>query len=526
MRRLGHAATAWRQAVAAACLMLGTAVLVGRNSSQRVFSGAERFAADRFLHTAAAVHDEALPAHAPRPAPVLLKMDQASAKEVMEEDYPGFSRDAVRGQADDRKVTVTMYMESECPACRRFSTTYLKQMLDAVGDVVDLKIVPWGNGKVTDAKQADIVFNSTALLGPLLKGMRNPGSTQPQLRFQCQHGSDECMGNAWEACLVHILPRHQDFFPIFDCIESRGCADGMSPPSCVDYPPYVAEGCLRDHGNARAQAHAPQLRACVGNIASLRERLMQNALRTLRAAPPFVPWVTVDDERLVPEYNKSDTADETAAMMKMFLLGQTVCRAFAAKTGAPEPPGCALLPTHASLMQLKAEGRDPYDLFPERNYSALAAEHAQRMMAQQMQERRTPQRQQLHRRTTEVFADQGVGATALPQPSERRPVAMSKMQMLVIATLALAVVVIVFAWASQPVSDREGGVGDTGRALLRAGDAGDVKGEGGHFGVLTWMTVGTGPPAAPEAGTTSVAGVVEDSVEGERGRWEAVDVRV
>ena len=133
------------------------------------------------------------------------------------------------------KVTVVMYMESECPSCRRFSTTYLRQVLQApgVGDIIDLKIVPWGNAKVTDFTDAGKVFNTTQQLTSILEQLQTPWDKRPNLKFDCQHGRDECLGNAWEACLVSTVPRHQDYFPVFDCIESRGCAAGMAPPKCV-----------------------------------------------------------------------------------------------------------------------------------------------------------------------------------------------------------------------------------------------------------------------------------------------------
>ena len=133
------------------------------------------------------------------------------------------------------KVTVTIYMESECPSCRRFSTTYLKQVLQApgVGEIIDLKIVPWGNAKVTDFEDASTTFNTTQQLTSILEQLKTPWDKHPKLKFDCQHGRDECLGNAWEACLVSTLPRHEDYFPVFDSIESRGCAAGMAPPKCV-----------------------------------------------------------------------------------------------------------------------------------------------------------------------------------------------------------------------------------------------------------------------------------------------------
>ena len=78
--------------------------------------------------------------------------------------------------ANPNKVLVTIYMESLCPACRKYTTTYLKQVLEApgVGKIIDLRVVPFGNAHATDAENADIKYNSTAQLQTLLKQMESP----------------------------------------------------------------------------------------------------------------------------------------------------------------------------------------------------------------------------------------------------------------------------------------------------------------------------------------------------------------
>jgi len=48
------------------------------------------------------------------------------------------------------KIMLKMYMESECPACRKFSTTIVKEVLAAegLGDVIDFEYVAWGWGAI------------------------------------------------------------------------------------------------------------------------------------------------------------------------------------------------------------------------------------------------------------------------------------------------------------------------------------------------------------------------------------------
>ena len=67
----------------------------------------------------------------------------------------------------------------------------------------------------------------------VMAAMRHLQAHSPKVKFKCQHGGDECMGNAWESCLLEVAPRHEDFFPVLDCVESRGCAEGVKPPDCV-----------------------------------------------------------------------------------------------------------------------------------------------------------------------------------------------------------------------------------------------------------------------------------------------------
>ena len=121
------------------------------------------------------------------------------------------------GKEPDNKVVLKMYMESECPACRKFSTTYVKEILNAqgVGDVVDFKIVPWGWGVIQESpteKQlelnpktdySDNVLNHTAQLLPVLRSMENPTAAVPSLLFQCQHGFSEV-----RYCFLLFHPTH------------------------------------------------------------------------------------------------------------------------------------------------------------------------------------------------------------------------------------------------------------------------------------------------------------------------------
>jgi hypothetical protein len=49
-------------------------------------------------------------------------------------------------------------MESQCPMCKKLSTTYIKQMLatQEMRDIVDFRFVPWGNGAIMDGESGAV----------------------------------------------------------------------------------------------------------------------------------------------------------------------------------------------------------------------------------------------------------------------------------------------------------------------------------------------------------------------------------
>jgi len=206
----------------------------------------------------------------------------------------------------DDKVVLTMYMESECPACRRFSTTIIKEILAApgVGEIVDFRAVPWGWGRVIEAPtpqqarnnpEAFNILNRTAQLLPILERLGAMSAETPPLHFACQHGDGECQGNALEACLQDVAPDHQQFFPVMDCLESRTCAEGMKPPSCVGQPTEVLGGCMEEFGGS---IDLKALNGCY-NSPRVQELMIMNDLETMKAKPDWVPWFQLDSKNLV-----------------------------------------------------------------------------------------------------------------------------------------------------------------------------------------------------------------------------------
>ena len=82
--------------------------------------------------------------------------------------------DAMPAPSTEYKVKVRLYMESQCPACRKFSTTYLKQLMATpeMRNIIDFKFVPWGNGAIQAVMAPNsppILLNTTALISRALQ---------------------------------------------------------------------------------------------------------------------------------------------------------------------------------------------------------------------------------------------------------------------------------------------------------------------------------------------------------------------
>ncbi|AWP10762.1 putative gamma-interferon-inducible lysosomal thiol reductase-like isoform 5 [Scophthalmus maximus] len=88
-------------------------------------------------------------------------------------------------------VSVTLYYESLCPACRVFITQQLFPTWTMLQDIMAVTLVPYGNAKELPS---------------------------PNSPFTCQHGEPECRGNLIEACIIH-LTRHSSLQIIY-CMES------------------------------------------------------------------------------------------------------------------------------------------------------------------------------------------------------------------------------------------------------------------------------------------------------------------
>ncbi|KAM7012899.1 gamma-interferon-inducible lysosomal thiol reductase-like [Tautogolabrus adspersus] len=179
-------------------------------------------------------------------------------------------------------VSITLYYESLCPACRVFITQQLFPTWTMLQDIMTVTLVPYGNAKE-------------------LQSAKSP--------FSCQHGEPECSGNMIEACIIHLTGHSA--FQIIYCMESSADVVSAARPCVQLYAPSVSwssvDLCVKGlMGNQLMHANAAMTRA-------------------LSPAHTHVPWVTFNGE-----YSEEN---EDKAMSSLFRL---VCQLYK----GVKPPAC------------------------------------------------------------------------------------------------------------------------------------------------------------------------------------------
>ncbi|XP_063003467.1 gamma-interferon-inducible lysosomal thiol reductase [Elgaria multicarinata webbii] len=151
-------------------------------------------------------------------------------------------------------VSISLFYESLCPACRSYLVLELIPTWLMLNDIMNVTLVPYGNARETK--------------GPT------------KWEFDCQHGEDECLGNMMETCILHLLPD-----PLFH----------MLTIFCLESSIYVSRNlqtCMKLYF-----PHVPldNITNCVNG--ELGNKLMhQNAQLTEGLKPPhdYVPWILVN----------------------------------------------------------------------------------------------------------------------------------------------------------------------------------------------------------------------------------------
>lgn len=159
----------------------------------------------------------------------------------------------------DEKVTVALYYETLCPYCSNLIVNYLSKIFDdELYDIVDFKLIPYGNAKIR---------NNTIV---------------------CQHGPTECLLNEIESCAIHVWPDVKDYFPFIYCVEDLIYENESDQwETCFEKlnldPKPVTDCYSSGYGDKLELKYADETNA-------------------LEPRHTYVPWLVVDGQPLYDDY--------------------------------------------------------------------------------------------------------------------------------------------------------------------------------------------------------------------------------
>jgi interferon gamma-inducible protein 30 len=195
-------------------------------------------------------------------------------------------------------VSVQVFMESQCPACIDFTASQLTAVMTAIPDITTLTVYPFGNAEESTLEDGTYAYS-------------------------CQHGTNECTANMWEACATRHYPDQTTWFPFFQCVEASDVGLNRDAP----FDTSLIQGCA-----ASASLDWDVLSACAGSDPASGSQSDGNlimheiALATEASNKTFCPWVVIDGVALTED--AIDTGVD---------LVQLVCDAYDA---GPKPAAC------------------------------------------------------------------------------------------------------------------------------------------------------------------------------------------
>ncbi|KAK9124603.1 hypothetical protein Sjap_014205 [Stephania japonica] len=155
-----------------------------------------------------------------------------------------------------KNVSLSLYYETLCPYSADLIVNGFSKIFDnGLIDIVDLKLVPYGNTRVG-----------------------SDGS------MTCLHGPYECLLNTVEACVLHSWPDLTTHFTFIHCVESLA----------LEGKQRGWDSCFKETG-----MESTPILDCVGSGLGAKLEL-QFAAETNALEPPqeYVPWVVVDGQPL------------------------------------------------------------------------------------------------------------------------------------------------------------------------------------------------------------------------------------
>ncbi|XP_075731467.1 gamma-interferon-inducible lysosomal thiol reductase isoform X3 [Rhipicephalus microplus] len=169
-----------------------------------------------------------------------------------------------------KTARIQLYYESLCPYSVAFITEQLWPTYVRVGYLMDVQLVPFGNA----FKEQQQEKPNSSRAERFAVGRRQ----EPDYKYSCQHGPDECFGNVVQSCAAHIFN---------DTILSLAFVTCMS---LAERPHEAGRECAR--GIAR-NWNAIQRCANGGKGRVLQDEMGE---RTWNLDPPhhYVPWIVIN----------------------------------------------------------------------------------------------------------------------------------------------------------------------------------------------------------------------------------------
>ena len=176
---------------------------------------------------------------------------------------------AVNGQS---KVNVGVYMESCCPDTQRFIVDQLRPAWEMPGfnDIANVILSPYGKENYT--------FYDN------------------EYYFTCQHGSEECLGQRIESCVIALYPDPLIYIPYIINLETQfNDIKCQNSTHCCNPTPYAKETAYQTilDWNLIENCYENTIN---GNNAVLNQA---NITYALKPSLTYIPWITINGVRQV-----------------------------------------------------------------------------------------------------------------------------------------------------------------------------------------------------------------------------------
>lgn len=160
--------------------------------------------------------------------------------------------------ASTQRLSMSYYVESLCPDSVKAMAAVSSAINRGLLEIADVDLVVSGNAKVT-------------------------GRHGKMWQFACQHGPEECYGNALEECILHHAPQKKIGLRMVTCIYAKSHTLGSALPDAL-------EQCAEEIGDFGYSTDS--MNQCANGLEG--NAYHYGAIQ-MTPAHNFVPWVAVED---------------------------------------------------------------------------------------------------------------------------------------------------------------------------------------------------------------------------------------